>query len=64
MKAHPFSLKEDDDARAKLKVAKSIAVSSFFTDISFFGGNSEDKKRERFRKEKSEMMEASEQLDP
>ena len=62
IKAQPFSLKEDDDARAKLKAAKSIAESSFFTDTSFFGGNSEDKKRERFRKEKSEMMEASEQL--
>ena len=34
----------------------------FFTDTSFFGGDSKDKKRERFRKEKSKTTEAPEQL--
>jgi len=59
IKARPFTLKEDDDARESMKKSKekeNIAE-------AFFGGNSaEDRRRERFNKERAELLEASENL--
>jgi Sec7-like guanine-nucleotide exchange factor len=62
IKARPFSLKEDDEARAKLKEQEVLQGSYFFEGPSFFGGSAEDRKKEKFRKEKEEMMNATEQL--
>ena len=62
---HPFTLKEDDDARAKVNSNKDIFsfdTSLLFDTSNLFGSNAEDRKREKFRKEKEEMMQASEQL--
>ena len=62
IKVNPFSLKEDDEAREK--VAKDAASDTFNSLFVFegFGSIAEDKKREKFRKEREEMMAASEQL--
>ena len=66
IKESPFSLKEDDEAREKHKVesTKDMFDSLFvFEGPTLFGGtNAEEKKREKFRKEREEMMSASEQL--
>ena len=55
IQANPFTLKEDDDARAATTFGNS-------TDAPTFFGSSEDKRRERFRKERAELMAASEIL--
>lgn len=65
IKENPFSLKEDDEAREKQKSesTKDMFDSLFvFEGPTLFGTNAEDKKREKFRKEREEMMAASEQL--
>jgi hypothetical protein len=58
----PFSLKEDDEARDKEK--KGSMRDTFFAlqQRNFFGVSAEERKRETFRKEREEMMSASEQL--
>ena len=58
----PFTLKEDDDARAKEGGADALEASSFFEAPGFFGSSTEERKKEKFRKEREEMMAASEQL--
>eukprot|EP00984_Skeletonema_dohrnii_P005154 scaffold1815_cov147-Skeletonema_dohrnii-CCMP3373.AAC.6 len=65
IKENPFSLKEDDEAREKQKAesTKDMFDSLFvFEGPTLFGTNAEEKKREKFRKEREEMMSASEQL--
>jgi brefeldin A-inhibited guanine nucleotide-exchange protein len=62
IQANPFTLKEDDQARAKVNNNTSFDASFLFDSPSFFGANAEDRKREEFRKEREEMMLASEQL--
>mmetsp|Transcript_2992 Transcript_2992/g.4104 ORF Transcript_2992/g.4104 Transcript_2992/m.4104 type:complete len:1856 (-) Transcript_2992:123-5690(-) len=65
IKAMPFTLKEDDDAREKAgdNAQKEFDTSSLFADAAgFFGSSADDRKREKFRKEREEMMAASEQL--
>lgn len=57
IKARPFTLKEDEDARESQKKTKQKI------DIeNFFGNNTKDNKRERFNKERAELVEASEHL--
>eukprot|EP00586_Coscinodiscus_wailesii_P008153 CAMPEP_0172522006 /NCGR_PEP_ID=MMETSP1066-20121228/292890_1 /TAXON_ID=671091 /ORGANISM="Coscinodiscus wailesii, Strain CCMP2513" /LENGTH=1699 /DNA_ID=CAMNT_0013304971 /DNA_START=60 /DNA_END=5160 /DNA_ORIENTATION=+ len=61
--AKPFTLKEDDDARAAAAAESTELQSMFVFDAApFLGGNAEDRRREKFRKEKEDMMNASEQL--
>jgi brefeldin A-inhibited guanine nucleotide-exchange protein len=62
IKANPFSLKEDDEARAKMKEQEMLETSIFFEGPSLFGGSAEDRKKEKFRKEREEMMNATEHL--
>lgn len=62
IQAKPFTLKEDDDARAKEEGADALEASSFFEAPGFFGASAEERKKEKFRKEREEMMAASEQL--
>ena len=60
IKESPFSLKEDDAAREK--AAADVLETSLFGDAGLFGTSSEDRKREKFKKEREEMMNATEQL--
>jgi brefeldin A-inhibited guanine nucleotide-exchange protein len=60
IKKSPFSLKEDDAARAK--AAADVMETSFFADSNLFGASADDRKREKFKKEREEMMSATEQL--
>lgn len=62
IKACPFSLKEDDEARERAKEAEMLDNSVFFDGGSFFGGSAEDRKKEKFKKEREEMMSATEVL--
>lgn len=55
IQSHPFTLKEDDDARAATTDSNHVGSPAFF-------GSSEDRRRERFRKERAELMAASEIL--
>lgn len=59
IQSQPFTLKEDDDARERVA---SFQSSYFFEGGAFFGASAEDRKRENFRKEREEMMSATEQL--
>ncbi len=57
IKTRPFTLKEDEDARESRKKTKQKI------DIeTFFGNNTKDNRRERFNKERAELVEASEHL--
>ena len=61
--AQPFTLKEDDEARQALaKTSKVESGIGLDVSIVFGGGNAEDKKRERFAKERETMVLKSEQL--
>jgi brefeldin A-inhibited guanine nucleotide-exchange protein len=61
IQAQPFSLKEDDDARERL--TKGVIESSYlFEGASFFGTSAEERKKANFRKEREEMMSATEHL--
>lgn len=63
IKASPFSLKEDDSARDRAKATKEMFETSlFFEGPAFFGKNAEDRKKEKFKKEREEMMGDSEKL--
>ena len=64
IKEQPFSLKEDDEAREKVSKESSGDMYSLFTfeGPTIFGSSAEEKKREKYRKEREEMMAASEQL--
>lgn len=63
IKENPFSLKEDDEAREKVAKENTTFESLFvFEGPTIFGSSAEEKKREKFRKEREEMMAASEQL--
>lgn len=62
IKLNPFSLKEDDEARQKMKERDVLESNYFFEGPSFFGSSAEDRKKEKFRKERAEMMNATEQL--
>ena len=63
IKEKPFSLKEDDEAREKVsKESTRDLFDSLFVFEGPFGSTAEDRKREKFRKEREEMMAASEQL--
>ena len=65
IKTNPFSLKEDDDAREKVAAQQSTAyfdTSMLFEAPAIFGTSAEDRKREKFKKEREEMMSATTQL--
>lgn len=65
IKVKPFSLKEDDEAREKVskESTRDLFDSLFvFEGPTIFGSSAEEKRREKFRKEREEMMSASEQL--
>jgi Sec7-like guanine-nucleotide exchange factor len=64
IKTNPFSLKEDDEARKRHAGAKQEAFDTtvLFDGPSFFGTSADERKREKFRKEREEMMAATEQL--
>jgi brefeldin A-inhibited guanine nucleotide-exchange protein len=62
IKASPFSLKEDDEARERAKEADLLDNSIFFEGPSFFGSSAEDRRKEKFKKEREEMMNATELL--
>ncbi|KAL3770982.1 hypothetical protein ACHAW5_000384 [Stephanodiscus triporus] len=65
IKEKPFSLKEDDEAREKVskESTRDLFDSLFlFEGPAIFGSSAEEKRREKFRKEREEMMSASEQL--
>lgn len=57
IKERPFTLKEDDDARESQKKTKEKMDMEIF-----FGNTAKDKRRERFNKERAELVEASEHL--
>jgi brefeldin A-inhibited guanine nucleotide-exchange protein len=61
--AQPFTLKEDDEARALLaKTSKAESGVGIDVSIVFGGASEEDKRRERFAKERETMVLKSEQL--
>ena len=62
IKACPFSLKEDDEARERAKEAEMLENSLFFEGPSFFGSSAEDRRKEKFKKEREEVMSATELL--
>jgi brefeldin A-inhibited guanine nucleotide-exchange protein len=63
LKERPFSLKEDDAARDRVAPQKSMFEASvFFEGAALFGTTAEDRKRDKFKKEKDEIMEATQQL--
>ena len=64
IKERPFSLKEDDAAREKASNQSQIFDTSvFFEGPSLFGPSSADeKRRERFKQEREEILAATEQL--
>ena len=62
IKEQPFSLKEDDEAREKVNKDNALDSLFIFDASTIFGSSAEEKKREKFRKEREEMMAASEQL--
>jgi brefeldin A-inhibited guanine nucleotide-exchange protein len=64
IKERPFSLKEDDAAREKGAQKQIFDTSVFFERATLFGGptSAEERKRENFKKERDEMMAATEQL--
>lgn len=61
VQATPFTLKEDDDAREKEAQASGIE-SSLFEAPAFFGTSAEERKKEKFRKEREALMAATEAL--
>lgn len=64
IKQRPFSLKEDDQARERVGTQKPMFDGSFFENSAglFGGSTSDDQKREKFKKERDEMMAVTEQL--
>lgn len=64
IKKSPFSLKEDDAARERVGAQKQIFDTTVFFEgsSSLFGTTAEDRKREKFKQERDEMMAATEQL--
>ena len=64
IKENPFSLKEDDAARerATAQPTQFFDTSLFFEGSTFFGTTAEERKREKFKKEREEMMAATTQL--
>ena len=64
IKERPFSLKEDDDARERAGAQKHIFDTSvFFEGPALFGATTaEERKHENFKRERDEMMAATEQL--
>lgn len=63
IKERPFSLKEDDAARERVGAHRQIFDTSlFFEGSSIFGTSAEERKREKFRKEREEMVTVTEQL--
>jgi len=62
IKEKPFSLKEDDEHREKVNKDNTFDSLFVFDTPAIFGSSAEANKREKFRKEREEMMAASEQL--
>jgi brefeldin A-inhibited guanine nucleotide-exchange protein len=63
IKDRPFSLKEDDVARERAGAQKPLFDASMLFETSvLFGDNAEEQRRERFKKERDEMMAATQQL--
>ena len=63
IKERPFSLKEDDAARERVGAQKPLfEASALFENSSLFGDNAEERRRERFKKERDEMMAVTQQL--
>jgi brefeldin A-inhibited guanine nucleotide-exchange protein len=60
IKAGPFSLKEDDAAREAVAVVESSLF--FDTGGSFFRTSAEERRKEKFKKEREDMVAATEQL--
>lgn len=59
IKERPFSLKEDDAAREK---AEADALDSGVLGLGLIGTSAEERKKEKFKKEREEMMSVTEQL--
>ena len=63
IKDRPFSLKEDDAARDRVGAQKQIFDTSvFFEGSTLFGTTAEERKRENFKKEKEDLMTATQHL--
>jgi brefeldin A-inhibited guanine nucleotide-exchange protein len=63
IKELPFSLKEDDAVRERMGGQKQMFEAAiFFEGSTFFGTSADDRKREKFKKERDEMMSVTEQL--
>jgi brefeldin A-inhibited guanine nucleotide-exchange protein len=63
IKQFPFSLKEDDAARERVGGQKPMFDAAlFFEGSSFFGTSADERKREKFKKEREEMMSVTEHL--
>ena len=62
IKNNPFSLKEDDAAREKAAVMESSLFFDTVATGTIFGTSAEERKRENFKKEREELMTATEQL--
>lgn len=63
IKKSPFSLKEDDAARERAAGAqKQVFEASVFFENSVFGQNAEEKRREKFKQERDEILAATKQL--
>jgi brefeldin A-inhibited guanine nucleotide-exchange protein len=63
LKELPFSLKEDDAVRERMGGQKQMFEAAiFFEGSTFFGTSADDRKREKFKKERDEMMSVTEQL--
>jgi brefeldin A-inhibited guanine nucleotide-exchange protein len=60
IKVGPFSLKEDDAAREAVAVVESSLF--FDTGGSFFRTSAEERRKEKFKKEREDMVAATEQL--
>lgn len=64
IKENPFSLKEDEAAREReaSQPNQLFDTSLFFEGSPFFGTSAEERKREKFKKEREDMMAATTQL--
>jgi len=63
IKVNPFSLKEDDAAREREAQKQQVFDPTvFFEGGTLFGATAEQRKRETFKKEKDELMNATETL--
>ena len=68
IKERPFSLKEDDDAREKVAADETSGANNILGEnggllgAGLFGTTSEERKKEKFKKEREDMVQATELL--